>query len=82
MRAAGLREHLLGQVDANAARLRAAQARNFERWPILGTRVWPNPVDPATGRPRPDYRSEVAALRAWIYARVAWIDANIAGLAR
>jgi CotH kinase protein len=81
LRAAGLREHLLDQVDANAARLRAAQVRNFERWPILGTRVWPNPVVPATGRPPPDYRSEVAALRAWISVRVAWIDANVAGLA-
>ena len=81
LRAAGLREHVLAQVDANAARLRAAQARNFRRWPILGVRVWPNPVDPATGRALPDHRSEVAALRGWIDARVAWIDANVGGLA-
>jgi hypothetical protein len=82
LRAAGLREHALALVDANAGRLRGAQARNFERWPILGARVWPNPVDPATGAPPPDWPAEVAALRGWLEARIAWIDANVDGLAR
>jgi hypothetical protein len=77
LRARGLREHLLGRVDAHAARLRHAQARNFRRWPILGVRVWPNPA----GALPADYPSEIAALRTWLARRVAWIDANVGGLA-
>jgi hypothetical protein len=44
--------------------------------------VWPNPVDPATGAPPPDWPAEVAALRGWLEARIAWIDANVDGPAR
>jgi hypothetical protein len=74
LRAAGLRERLHGMIARDARQLRGAQMRNFRRWPILGRYVWPNPVDPRTGRYRPSWRSEVAYLRRWLDARIGWMN--------
>jgi len=82
LRRAGLVGRLLGQIERDAARLHAAQARNFERWPILGRYIWPNPVDPATRHVRRTYRAEVTYLKSWLQRRAAWIDANIATIGR
>jgi CotH kinase protein len=82
LRAAGLRARVLGAIASDARRLRGAQARNFRRWPILGRYVWPNPVDPRTGRYRPTWRAEVAYLRRWLVARIAWIDRALPARAR
>jgi subtilisin-like proprotein convertase family protein len=61
-------------LDSTAAVLSAAQARNFEQWPILGTYVWPNPSPiPAS------YAGEVAELKQWLFKRITWLDANIPG---
>ena len=78
--ASGLQEWLLRRVDASVRALGSARARNFRRWPIIGVPVWPNPLDPATGRPRTSYAAEVGFLRSWLTARVAWIDANVEAL--
>jgi len=80
LRAAGLVEDLLVRVDRHAARLSATGAarRNFDRWPVLGVRVWPNPPESVD---RTTYRSEVDALRTWLLARVAWMDAHVHELA-
>ena len=56
--------------DAQIALLDEAQARNFERWPILGDHVWPNYYVGET------WADEVAWLRQWIDDRVAWLDAQ------
>jgi hypothetical protein len=80
LRATGLHERMLHRVDAAVRALGPARARNFRRWRIIGRPVWPNPLDPATGRPRTSYAAEVAHLRAWLTARVAWIDANVEAL--
>jgi hypothetical protein len=80
LRARGLREHLLDTVRTTARRLGGPQRRNFRRWPVLGRYVWPNPVDPQTGRVRPTYRAEVDFLEAWLSRRVAWLDRNVARL--
>jgi hypothetical protein len=67
---------ILAKIDEWAALLAEAQERNFDRWPILGTYVWPNP-----GPPFPDtYEEEVAALKSWIEHRILWLDDNIADL--
>ena len=79
LRAGGLQGQLLRRVDASVRTLGSAPARNFRRWPILGVPVWPNPLDPVTGR---SYAAEVEFLRSWLTARIAWIDANLAGLRR
>ena len=50
-----------------------AQQRHFQRWPILGQYVWPNP------QPIPvSYDGEISTLKTWITERLQWVDANIA----
>ena len=64
----GLFEYILTRWDY----LRRAQVKNFQRWPILWTWVWPNRV--VTG----SYDGEVLAMRDWLTDRVRWIDAQYA----
>ncbi len=59
---------LLASVDAYAQTLAEAQVRNYQRWPILGTYVWPNWYIGAT------YDDEVVWMKAWLTDRMAWID--------
>jgi hypothetical protein len=58
-------------IDTQARMLDASQRANFQRWPILGTYVWPNQV--VTG----SYGGEVAWLKDWLKRRIEWIDKNI-----
>ncbi|MDZ7630810.1 MAG: CotH kinase family protein [Gemmatimonadaceae bacterium] len=58
-------------VYSRANYLSVVQVRNFERWPILGTYVWPNRV--VTGA----YDLEVIALNVWLQSRLQWVDAEI-----
>ncbi len=80
LRAAGLREAMLAEVTATADRLVGTRAakRNFERWPVLGEVIGPNPPEAAH---RTTYASEVDALRVWLEARIAWMDAHVHELA-
>lgn len=58
-------------VDAAAATLGQSQQRNFARWPVLGTYVWPN----APGwEQRFTFELEVAYLKSWLADRAAWMD--------
>jgi hypothetical protein len=82
LRTAGLRRRVLGTIASDARRLAGPQAHNFRRWRILGRYVWPNPVDPRTGRYRATWRAEVAYLRRWLAARIAWIDRALPARAR
>ena len=82
LRRAGLRRELRAMIAADARRLRGPHARNFRRWRILGRYVWPNPVDPRTGRYRPTWRSEVAYMRRWLDARISWMDRALPARAR
>lgn len=66
---------LFKYIDSNATYLAAAQARNFETWPILGTYVWPNPTPfPAT------YAGEITELKQYLKRRLAWLDAHMPGI--
>jgi hypothetical protein len=58
-------------IDQVATLLAEAQVRNFERWPVLGTQVWPNDYD-ANGRQT--YEEEVAYFKSWLTERAAWLD--------
>lgn len=64
-------ERLDAHIDALAARLGEAQARNFQRWPVLGEHVWPNLFVAE------NFAGEVAYLREWLHRRIAWLDANL-----
>jgi len=65
-----LAEEMLATVDRSARELGPAVDRNFERWPILDERAWQEPAV------RGSFPAEVGALRAWLEARVAWLDAE------
>ena len=65
--------NLVARVDAIAAYLGRAQAREFEKWPRLGTYVWPNPpiyANPTT------YAGIISAKKSWIAGRFNWIDSQ------
>jgi hypothetical protein len=60
--------NLLARVDEITALLHEAQARNFERWPILGSAINPNWFAGDT------YEEEVKWMKDWIAGRLSWID--------
>jgi hypothetical protein len=55
-------------IDQTASQLKEAQARNFQRWPILGQQITCNYYVGDS------YQDEVQWLKKWIEKRVAWID--------
>jgi hypothetical protein len=64
-------------IDNWARYLRYAQARNFQRWPVLGVALVgnPTPVDP-----NETYGDAVQQIKTWIDARATWIDNNIGAI--
>ena len=48
-----------------------AQERNFQRWNILSTRLWPNFYVGDS------YQDETNFLSGWLMARLSWLDNNI-----
>jgi hypothetical protein len=63
---------LLGIVEGYATLLDEPAARNYGRWPTLGTYVWPNWFIAKT------YREEITWMQGWISDRLAWMDGQIA----
>jgi hypothetical protein len=56
-------------IDSFAKSIEVAQVKNFEKWPILGTYVWPNP------RPiSPTWIGEVNELKIWFKNRLSFLD--------
>ena len=64
---------ILHFIDSMAIELNDAQARNFERWNVMGTYVWPNPF---IGQ---NYAHEIQYLKNWITTRLQWMDNNMIG---
>jgi len=64
-------QRLVQLVDSLAAVLDQPQQRNYERWPVLGTYVWPNNFVGDS------YAEEVDYLKEWMLQRAAWLDDNI-----
>lgn len=62
------------QIDENTSSLNKAQKRNFKKWPILGTYVWPNYVF------YPTYEEEVMYLKSWLNERLEWLKTSIDSL--
>ncbi len=64
--------HLHYLVDSIVSLTAEARQRHFQRWPVLGQYLWPNPEPvPAT------YEGEISALKNWLEARLTWLDNNI-----
>lgn len=57
-------------IAQQATMLAQSEQNNFNRWPILGERVWPNEI--AEG----SYRGEVIYLLNWINTRMSWLDSQ------
>ena len=63
---------LLDEIDRTAVYLSEAQKRNFQRWPVLGRRVFGNP-----GPGLPTYQQKVEQMKTWLQARLRWMDKRI-----
>ena len=61
-------------IDSLVMHVGDAADRNFERWPTIGSWIWPNSFVGQT------YQSEVNYLKNWVKDRLNWIDENIEGL--
>lgn len=64
-------EHLFDWTTERQHYLSKVQERNFQRWPILSTWVWPNRV--VTG----SYAGEVVAMQDWLFYRRNWLDKQL-----
>ncbi len=60
--------NLYARIDAHVADLGAARTRNFERWPILSRRIWPNTF---VGK---NYDEEIGYMKDFIQRRLTWVD--------
>lgn len=56
------------RIDALVADLGEARVRNFQRWPILSRRIWPNTFVGKT------YEDEINYMKGFISQRLAWVD--------
>lgn len=65
-------DHLDHIIDSVVSLTSEARVRHFQRWPVLGQFIWPNP-DPIPA----SYEGEISALKGWIANRLFWIDNNI-----
>jgi hypothetical protein len=65
-------DSLYARIDSIGSILGESLDRNFSRWPILGTYVWPNRFVGET------YAEEVGYLKTWLADRVEWVDLNLA----
>ncbi|MDG2455755.1 MAG: CotH kinase family protein [Bacteroidia bacterium] len=66
-------DSLMQFLDDRLTEMGDAPDRNFQRWPTLGTYVWPNSYVGDT------YEDEVNFLKTWLTQRLAWMDANMLG---
>jgi len=65
-------QNLKTMIDTGATELAYAQARHFNRWPILGVQVFNVPPPP-----NETFATNIQNLKTWIEARAIWIDQNI-----
>jgi len=65
-------DRLVAMIEDYATVLDEPAARNFNRWRILGTYIWPNWYIAGT------YRQEITWMQQWVAERLAWMDSKIA----
>jgi hypothetical protein len=64
-------DSLMQFVNRTAALLDEAQARNFQKWPVLGAELWRSTPG---WRERNTYRKEVDYLKTFLLRRLGWMD--------
>lgn len=62
-------------IDQQEAALAVPAQRNFERWPVLGEIIWPNPLPFGF-----TYAEEIDYLKDYVDERLRWMDANMIGI--
>lgn len=67
-------EYLMSYIDSMALVLEIPAQRNYTKWPILGTYVWPNNFIGNT------FQEEIDYLKTWISDRLTWMDNNMFGV--
>ncbi|MGF7140021.1 CotH kinase family protein [Roseimarinus sediminis] len=65
-------EQINAFIDSSTIYLAEAKDRNFERWNILASYVWPNFYVGGS------YPNEISFLKSWISNRIIWMDEQIA----
>lgn len=65
---------LIDYIDSMATYLDEAQERNFNKWNILGSYVWPNNYVGTI------YQEEIDYLKTWTTNRLNWLDSNLNGI--
>jgi hypothetical protein len=63
-------------IDSVKDLVQDAQARHFQKWPILGM----SGPAPEIGAIASTYNAELDTLKHWIKKRIIWLDANIPGI--
>ena len=63
---------ILQTLDDTIVRLSESQARNFERWDVLGRQVFPRPEFVAN-----TWTEELEYLRSFLMGRLAWMDSQL-----
>jgi len=59
-------------IDQQIVNLEGSKQRNFNKWKIMGEKLWPNPEPvPAS------FEDEIDGLKTWISKRIEWMDNNI-----
>ena len=66
-------DYLMNYIDSLAGILEVPATRNYNKWPILGTYVWPNNFIGLT------YQEEIEYMKEWILGRLTWMDNNMFG---
>jgi len=64
---------LVGKIRGYEALLSESQARNFQRWNVLGSYVWPNWFIGQT------YEEEIDFMVDWLERRLEWMDGQLGG---
>lgn len=68
--------YIFAYIDSVRNLVQNAQARHYQRWPILGI----SGPAPEIGAIAETYNAEMDTLKAWISLRLQWLDVNIPGL--
>ncbi|MEJ6695191.1 MAG: CotH kinase family protein [Chitinophagales bacterium] len=66
-------DSIFENIDDLTLNLDESQQRNFSKWPVLDTYVWPNNYVGSS------YANEMSYLKTWIGERMIWLDDNMPG---
>ena len=64
-------DRIFGFIDSLVRELQEPIYKNFKKWPVLGTYVWPNIFIGNT------HAEEITRLKSWLAARLEWMDDHI-----